>query len=205
MKKVLVTAALMVASSSSFAAGGYAGFDIGWAIQDQEDDARELAQYLANASSNTVNYTYDNGTFVGRLYGGWKGDSNLGFELGYFQSGDLSANFRGTYSGSPASVSTDISASGFDMSGLYWVDDNIHLKAGLHQSEIEATVSLAAFGGTGTASASEDGMGWLVGAGYDSEINKDLSWRASWTYYAKLGGESDSDAHVFSVGLNTKF
>jgi len=205
MKKVLMTAALMVASSSSFAAGGYAGVEIGWSSQDQEAQARETAQYLANASGNTVNYTYDTGVAIGRIYGGWKGDSNLGVEVGYFQSGDLNSTYNGSYGGSAATVTTDVSASGLDLSALYWVDESVYLKAGMHSSKVEGTVNATVLNGSASYSAEDSGTGWLIGAGYEGAVSDAVNWRASYSYYGKLGGESDNDAHVFSVGIGTKF
>jgi hypothetical protein len=197
MKKVLVTAALMVASSSSLAAGGYAGFDLGWANADQEDSVRTVNQALANQTGSTSRATYDTGAAIGRIYGGWKSDNNFGVEVGYFASDDLDA----TYVSGGTTLTSAVSTDGFDLSGLVWIDDNIHLKAGVHSSDVDATLA----GPGGQINGSSSGTGWLVGAGYDGAINESLSWRAGYTYYAKLGGDSDNTMHMFAVGINTKF
>ncbi len=205
MTKIALAAALAMGATAANAAG-YVGFDAGWASIDQKPSVDEIGQALADASGHTVNAVYDQSTSVGRVFAGWNVAQGVDIELGYLQSGDLSATYTGTTAGGAAfSVNTDLSASGFDVAAVWWPTENIFLKGGAHSMEVEGNLTANVSGTSATYSTSESGTGLLVGVGYEGALSKDINWRAAYTYYDSLGGMSDANAHNYTVGLKMKF
>ncbi len=54
---------------------------------------------------------------------------------------------------------------------------------------------------TGSGNTNQTGTGFLVGAGYDLPIDKNIAGRFGCSFYNQPGGLSGADAHVLTVGL----
>jgi hypothetical protein len=206
-KRILLGAAVSLAAVSASAQqfSPALGVEGGWASIDQESRARSNAQLIANASGQTTTYTYDRGTFAGRLFLGMPMSKDFEVELGYFMTGSLDS----TYTIAGASATESFTASGFDASFVIKPEsfNGLFVKAGMHRSEVEGEAS-ATIGGTRyVITASESGSSWLVGGGYAWQLgnDKDLLARVTYTFYNKLGGMSDGDASVFAFGIMKRF
>ena len=68
------------------------GVELGWT--PVEIEAEKTAQAIANASGSTVLTEYDKGAFVGRAFGEYGISSNLGVEVGYFQTSGAGATYK---------------------------------------------------------------------------------------------------------------
>ena len=153
--------------------------------------AEETAQQLANLSGSTVTYTYDEATWIGRLFADYELNPELSIEAGFFFTGSLDA----TYTISGASASEGYDARGLDLAAVFKSDD-AYFKAGMHSSELNGNASLTIGGTTYNVSETISGSGYLVGAG----INIDDT-RVGLTYYADVGGDGDSDMTVLTYGI----
>jgi hypothetical protein len=179
---------------------GYVGFEAGLAFADINADA--TAQLLANASGETVSYSYDTSALTGRLSLGYWFEDNFAFEIGAFATGDLNA----TYVGTTFTASENFSASGLDFAILLSPSDNgWFFKGGMHSSELasDAAVNFIGFSLSGTATVS--GTGGLFGFGYDWEDSSGDFARLSYTFYDSLGGVSGSEMGLLSVSYNLGF
>lgn len=217
MKKILrYTAVLTVlVSSTAFAAelnkltsGVYGGVDVGYGRV--ETDAAEVAQALSAAAGETVTYSYDKGVGVGRIYLGYMVNENIATEIGYFASTKLDVN----YSSAHGLANENAKASGGDISILLRPSvstglNNAFLRLGAQYSKVDASANLAYNDGftsaTYSAQGSYTGAGFLVGAGYDAPIDKNMSARVSYTYIDRLGGWSGANVNLLSAGLKVDF
>jgi hypothetical protein len=146
--------------------------------------AEETAQSLANASGSTVTYKYDEATWQGRIFADMEVTPEVHVEIGYFLTGSLDA----TYTISGASATEGYNAMGIDLAAVIYRDD-IFFKAGMHSSELEGNAKLT-IGGT------ISGTGYLVGGGMQVDDS-----RFGLTYYADVGGDTDSDMVNIYYGL----
>ena len=163
------------------------GIELGWTPIDIE--AEETAQAIANASGSTVTVEYDTGAFVGRAFGEYGFSSNLGIEVGFFQTSGAGA----TYKIGADSASEEYDIHGLDLSAVFKSPEGFFGKVGLHQSTIDGSANVTIGGTSYSATASKTGTGALIGAGIDVD---DL--RYSFTHYADVGG-LDTNMSFFSV------
>ena len=163
------------------------GVELGWTPIDIE--AEETAQAIANASGSTVTVEYDTGAFVGRAFGEYGVFSNLGIEVGYFQTSGAGA----TYKIGANSASEEYDIHGLDLSAVFKSPEGFFGKLGLHSSTIDGSAKVTIGGTSYSATASKTGTGALIGAGIDIE-----HVRYSFTHYADVGG-LDTSMSFFSV------
>jgi hypothetical protein len=185
-------AALML--SQAQAQGLYVGADVGYA---RTEAASESAQRLANAARSTV--TYNEGVAVGRIFGGYRLAPIAAVEVGGFYSSDLEFDIAGQQN--PV---VTLATRGVDFSVLFntagaGLLDNFFIRAGGHYSSAETEVPQANF------SRTQDGGGYLVGAGYDASFGGGFSVRLGYTRYGQLAGADDFDADYFSAGIKYSF
>lgn len=195
---LLLTSTWLIQSAR--AEGGYLGLEAGLAFADINADA--TAQALANASGQTVVYTYDSATFTGRLAAGFKFNEMFSAEIGYFATGDIGA----TYTGTTFSAVENFSANGFDFALLiHPASEGFFVKLGAHSSEVEGEIGVLTplFNVTGTASVS--GTGMLFGLGYDWSMGENDFLRASYTFYDEIGGLKNTEIGLLSVSYNIGF
>jgi opacity protein-like surface antigen len=204
MKKLLIAATLATLPMLALAEGPYGGADIGYARVDTK--APETAQYLANLAGETVSYTYDRAAVVGRAFAGYQFNENIALEAGYFSTGDLSNK----YTSASGAATEDYRGRGGDLSFLLRPSvtsgmNNAFLRLGGHYSEVDGDASVrfstTTYSLTGSGNANQTGTGFLVGAGYDLPIDKNIAGRFGYSFYNQLGGLSGADAHVLTVGL----
>jgi hypothetical protein len=112
-------------------------------------------------------------------------------EIGYFLTGSLDA----TYTISGASATEGYNAMGIDLAAVIYRDD-IFFKAGMHSSELEGNAKLTIGGTTYNVSETISGTGYLVGGGMQVDDS-----RFGLTYYADVGGDTDSDMVNIYYGL----
>lgn len=153
--------------------------------------AEETAQSLANASGSTVTYEYDEATWQGRIFADMEVTPEVHVEIGYFLTGSLDA----TYTISGASATEGYNAMGIDLAAVIYRDD-IFFKAGMHSSELEGNAKLTIGGTTYNVSETISGSGYLVGGGMQVDDS-----RFGLTYYADVGGDTDSDMVNIYYGL----
>ena len=153
--------------------------------------AEETAQTLANASGSTVTYEYDEATWQGRIFADMEVTPEVHVEIGYFLTGSLDA----TYTISGASATEGYNAMGIDLAAVIYRDD-IFFKAGMHSSELEGNAKLTIGGTTYNVSETISGSGYLVGGGMQVDDT-----RFGLTYYADVGGDTDSDMVNIYYGL----
>jgi len=153
--------------------------------------AEETAQTLANLSGSTVSYSYDEATWMGRLFADYSFTPEISAEVGYFFTGGLDA----TYTISGASASETYDAMGVDAAAVIKSDD-LFFKIGMHSSELNGAASLTIGGTKYNVSDSISGTGYLAGAGIEMDNS-----RFGLTYYSDMGGNSDSDMTFLYYGI----
>ncbi|MBT5440206.1 MAG: hypothetical protein HOI06_08355 [Pelagibacteraceae bacterium] len=163
------------------------GIELGWTPIDIE--AEETAQAIANASGSTVTVEYDTGAFVGRAFGEYGVSSNLGIEVGYFQTSGAGA----TYKIGADSASEEYDIHGLDLSAVFKSPEGFFGKVGLHSSTIDGSANVTIGGTSYSATASKTGTGALLGAGIEFD-----DVRYSFTHYADVGG-LDTSMSFFSA------
>ena len=217
MKNLLTYTAVLTAlvSSTAFGAdsnkptsGIYGGVDVGYS--KVETGAAETAQILANLAGETVTYSYDTGTGVGRIYLGSAVNENIAAEIGYFGSTTVDVK----YSSAHGLANESVKAKGVDISILLRPSvstglNNAFIRLVAQYSKVDGGANLAYINGgttvTYSAQGSASGTGFLVGVGYDAPIDKNMSARVSYTYIDSLGGLSDANVNLFSAGLKVDF
>ena len=165
------------------------GFEGGLVYADMR--AEETAQALANASGSTVTYTYDEATWIGRVFADMPLSSEMSVEVGFFLTGSLDA----TYTISGASATEGYDARGVDAAAVFKSDD-VFFKVGMHRSELEGVASLTIGGTTYNVSETISGTGYLVGGGLELDGS-----RIGLTYYSDVGGDGDSDMTMLYYGV----
>ncbi|MDA9177627.1 hypothetical protein N9O17_00665 [Candidatus Pelagibacter sp.] len=164
------------------------GVELGWT--PIEIEAEKTAQAIANASGSTVLTEYDKGAIVGRLFGEYGISSNLGVEVGYFQTSGAGATYK--IGADSASETYDIS--GIDIAAVFKSPEGMFGKVGMHSSTIDGAANVTIGSTSYVATASKTGAGALIGGGFESG-----NTRYSITHYADIGG-IDTSATFFAVG-----
>lgn len=216
MKNILLASAILTAlvSSNAFAEvankpsnGMYGGIDIGYGRV--KTGVAQTAQYLANDINEDVTATYDKGVGVGRVYLGYTINENIATEIGFFGSTKHHTNYSST------NGLGDISAKarGGDISVLLRPSvstglNNAFLRLGAQYSKIDESGDFVHNDGvtiTTYSTTNEKGSGFLIGAGFDAPIDKNMNARISYTYMDNLGGLSGANVNLLSVGLKFDF
>jgi hypothetical protein len=191
MKKLLLTILIVFGFSNvTYAEEGQFrfGVELGWT--PVEIEAEKTAQAIANASGSTVLTEYDKGAFVGRAFGEYGISSNLGVEVGYFQTSGAGATYK--IGADSASESYDIH--GVDFSAVFKSPEGLFGKVGIHSSTIDGSANVTIGSTSYAATASKTGTGALIGGGIESG-----NTRYSITHYADIGG-IDTSATFFAAG-----
>ena len=157
------------------------GVEGGLTFADMRAD--ETAQIIANLSGSTVNYEYDEATWMGRLFADYAFTNELHMEVGYFLTGSLDA----TYKIASDQATESYNAMGID-AALVVHQDAAFFKAGMHSSELNGDASITIGSTTYAVSETISGTGFLVGGGLEVDDS-----RYGLTYYSDMGGDADSD------------
>lgn len=214
MRRLLVLIpALLVAGTVHAEEGKRAYGVIEYGITRIENAEAELGSLFRNGLGGSAAVTQDTSAGIGRLLFGLRISPQTAFEYGYFSSQKFGARVAGTSGAGNAYTSTlDIKATGFDVAFVWspmavnYGDNGLYLKAGAHSSKVETDWTISGAGGTvPLLSTKESGMGTLFGAGYDWRLADNAFIKTGVNRYLKLGGDSDFDATVYSIGVGINF
>jgi hypothetical protein len=192
MKKILlIFSMLLFISNVGNAEEGKLRFgaEVGWSPIELE--AKETAQSIANALGETVTTEYDEGVFVGRLFGEYGVSSNMAVEAGYFQTSSATA----TYKAASGKASESYDVSGIDLALVLTSSEGFFGKVGMHSSTVEGVASVVIGSTSVNATGSADGTGMLFGGGFEVD-----NTRYAITQYSDVGG-IDTDLTFFSIGF----
>lgn len=213
-KKLTAVAALITVLGAAQAQSNtpekfYGGLEVGRASVANETGP--LTSALVSEVGGSASATQDSSINDYRIFGGYKLNENVNFELGYVQTSSLGLNFSGVSGGSSAYTgSATQKFSGFDYSVLLrpnvstgW--NNMFFRVGGHS--LKGSVDVTINGGGGSASVTDkfSGTGTLFGLGYDLNVAKNVDVRVSVNRLNKIAGRSDSDATIYSLGVLTRF
>jgi hypothetical protein len=214
MKRLFVLIpALLVAGTVHAQEGKRTYGVIEYGVTRIENQAAEFGSFFLNAVGGSVAVTQDTSAGIGRLLFGLRISPQTAFEFGYFSSQKFGARVAGTSGAGNAYTSTlDIKTTGFDVAFVWspmavnYGDSGLYLKAGAHSSKVEFDWTISGAGGTAPLLSSKDsGVGTVFGAGYDWRLADNAFIKTGVNRYLKLGGDSDLDATVYSVGVGINF
>ena len=175
MKKILLAsliAALPAIAIAADSSGPYIGAEAGYAKLQSSDG----------------------GVAVGRFFGGYTVNENVGVELGLFRTADVDYIYPTT--------TVSVHAYGVDASVLLRPSistglNGLFVRVGAHYDDVNASATNGRW-------ADKWGGGFMLGAGYDAKITDNLSARISYSYLDNVAG-SDYSANVGNLGLQYKF
>lgn len=210
MKKSILLLGILAIAHTAQAQTTAREFSIGvegsynWAKNESNFDIPGMISNSAFSSSSIHAGGY-------RIFLGYDLNENIAFELGYFGSGNFNTNGSAnvTVQGTtlPLSVNASTKITGGDLSAIYKFTQGLpglFLKAGATQSKARTSVNLASVGNI-SIDDSENGMGYLLGVGYEKNLTTNLDGRIAYTLYKNLGGQSDQSMSTISLGLKYRF
>jgi hypothetical protein len=210
MKKILL-ASLLTLPVMAIAAdnqGPYAGVEVGYTRIDNA--AQQTANNLVGAVGGSAAVTSDSGMAIGKLFAGYQFTENFSAEIGAYRTSDFDMKAAGISSGGTAYTASS-STSIYGVEGSFLIRPNVSTglnglfgRFGGHWDKAESDVSAAGAGATATGNYWVSGSGFLAGAGYDVNVDKNLTGRVSYTYYDSVAG-TDAYANVGSLSLMYKF
>lgn len=189
-------------SMSSAVAQTYAGAEGGAAFVDL--NAQSTAQTIANATGQTTTVRYDRSALAGRAFIGEKLNDTLALEVGAFIAGSLKAN----YANALGTASESYDAKGLDLSVKARIPDTgIFVRGGVHYSEVRGSAFVTLNGTTYASTGTRSGTGFLAGVGYEDKLGAadDLFWSIEYRYMNRIGGESDVNANLLTMGIRKNF
>jgi hypothetical protein len=215
MKRLALIGGLIVLTISSNAFSqnsipklAYGGFEAGWA--SAVDGKQSVANSLVSTFGGVANVSQDSGAFMGRIFGGYNFTDNVGAEIGYTQSGNLTTNASGVSgNGIPYTAKGEVSVHGLDYALILrpnistgW--NGIFFKLGGTSLTEDAKVALTAFSTSASASNSISGAGTIVAIGYDFPTTYNVNSRVSYSNLTSIAGTSDTTS-ILSLGFVVKF
>lgn len=184
MKKTILTAIILAASSASYADNGYMGFGIGQASNDA-------------CSDQPANSSCTDSKTVGRVIGGYQFNSNFAIEGAYASLGEAELKDLN----SSAKVEIDGSAFSLSLIGIAPLSDNwaLYGKAGMGRWNVDLSVN----DGAGTSVSGDDsGTDPVFGAGLMWTIDKGSNLRFEFERQT-VGLEDASDGFFEDVDVDT--
>lgn len=210
MKKILL-ASLLTIPLVGFAAdnqGPYIGLEVGYTRID--DAAQQTANDLVRVLGGSATVRSDTSMAIGKIFAGYQFTENFSAEIGAYRTSDFDMSASGVTSGSAAyTASSSTNVYGVEGSLLLRPSvstglNGLFVRAGGHWDKAETDVTASANGGSATGNYWVSGSGFLAGAGYDVNVDKNLTGRVSYTYYDSVAG-TDAYANVGSISLMYKF
>lgn len=131
-----------------------------------------------------------------KVFGGYRINRHFAVEASYINWGEASVS-GGTFLGVPTSGRGEATSLGVAAVGILPVSDRFYLfgKIGMLSTDVEVSVNVGGFPGTGSESETEAHFG--LGAGFN--ITRNLSLRGEW----ERG--DDIKADMMSIGLQYRF
>ena len=209
MKKILLASLLLlpVLAIAADNQGPYVGVEVGYTRID--DAAQQTANDLVRSLGGSAIVTADSGVALGKLFAGYQFNENIGAEIGAYRTSDFDMRAAGVTGGSAAYTGTSsTSVYGAEASLLLRPSvstglNGLFVRFGGHWDRAEQDASIAG-GVNGFASRWRSGTGFLAGAGYDINVDKNMTGRIGYTYLDSVAG-SDAYANVGSLSLMYKF
>ena len=210
MKKILL-ASLLTLPVMAFAAdnqGPYLGLEVGYTRID--DAAQQTANDLVRVLGGSATVRSDTSMAIGKIFAGYQFTENFSAEIGAYRTSDFDMSASGVTSGSAAYTASS-STNVYGVEGSFLVRPSVStglnglfVRAGGHWDKAETDISASSNGGSATGNYWVSGSGFLAGAGYDVNVDKNLTGRVSYTYYDSVAG-TDAYANVGSIALMYKF
>ena len=210
MKKILLASllALPVMAIAADNQGPYVGLELGYTRID--DAAQQTANDLVGALGGSATVRSDTGMAIGKVFAGYQFTENFSAEIGAYRTSDFDMSASGV-TRAPAAYTATSTTNVYGVEGSFLLRPSVStglnglfLRAGGHWDKAESDVSASANGATSTGNYWVSGTGFLAGAGYDVNVDKNLTGRVSYTYYDSVAG-TDAYANVGSVSLMYKF
>ena len=210
MKKILLASllALPVMAIAADNQGPYVGLELGYTRID--DAAQQTANDLVGALGGSATVRSDTGMAIGKVFAGYQFTENFSAEIGAYRTSDFDMSASGITRGAAAYTATS-TTNVYGVEGSFLLRPSVStglnglfLRAGGHWDKAESDVSASANGASATGNYWVSGTGFLAGAGYDVNVDKNLTGRVSYTYYDSVAG-TDAYANVGSVALMYKF
>jgi opacity protein-like surface antigen len=210
MKKLLIASLLSMPLISIAAEnqGPYLGLEVGYTRID--DAAQQTANDLVRVLGGSATVRSDTSMAIGKIFAGYQFTENFSAEIGAYRTSDFDMSASGVTSGSAAYTATS-STNVYGVEGSFLVRPSVStglnglfVRAGGHWDKAETDVTASANGGSATGNYWVSGSGFLAGAGYDVNVDKNLTGRVSYTYYDSVAG-TDAYANVGSISLMYKF
>lgn len=208
MKKIFIVASMSLAAVAN-AAGFYGG--IGYGVSSVAEDIDDFNTNMVSMLGGQINSTQSKAINNLRLIGGYKFNENVAMEMGYVQTSKLSLTFTGTDRNSTAyNGKANASFSGLDVAVVLRPNvasgyNGLFGTIGMHNYKVKRSLSFNYGGTTSTENSSDSGTGALFGVGYDWKVDKNLDMRLSVTRLKSVGGDSESNATNFTIGLLKNF
>lgn len=210
MKKLLIASLLSMPLISIAAEnqGPYLGLEVGYTRID--DAAQQTANDLVRVLGGSATVRSDTSMAIGKIFAGYQFTENFSAEIGTYRTSDFDMSASGVTSGSAAYTASS-STNVYGVEGSFLVRPSVStglnglfVRAGGHWDKAETDVTASANGGSATGNYWVSGSGFLAGAGYDVNVDKNLTGRVSYTYYDSVAG-TDAYANVGSISLMYKF
>lgn len=146
--------------------------------------------------------------FIGKAYLGWNFDTTNIFsvELGYFES--AVSNASGSILGVPVTGWSKVRGGDLVLLARPLANhglEHFFIRAGGHYSQVKAGATAFGWGGSASITGTDDGVGWLAGAGFDIPITESISARAAYGFYGAFAGVKGIEANVITGGFQFKF
>jgi OOP family OmpA-OmpF porin len=188
MKRTAIALALTLAAGT--AAAQEAGFYLGASVGQSK-----VSNGGCEGASGGI--TCEDTDTAFKVFGGYQFNRNIALELGYSDRlAKLSASGFGT--------SAEVTVSAFEIVAVpsLPLSENFSLygKVGVYAASTEARSS---FGAT----ADDSNTGGTIGLGVAYHFNKNITARADWQRYAKVGGDNvgEADIDTLNIGLLFRF
>ena len=157
----------------------------GLAFADVSETANTNGQLLADALGQTVTVKYDRASWMGRMASGYEIANSVSLEFGYFMTGDIDIE----YSIPGAKVTESYNGNGLDFAlKLDFEDSGAFLKAGMHNSDLNAKATVTLSGSTvASAAATASGTGPLIGGGFEQKSSNGEITYWGYDFYMNIG------------------
>lgn len=152
-----------------------------------------------------IGFSCDDTDTAARIFGGYKLNKNVAFEVGYADLGK--AHGSGVLFGIPTTAEWKATAWDFVFVGILPLNPQFSLlgKVGVTSWSLDANITAT---GVGTATDSPTGTDTTYGVGVQWDINNQFGLRGEWQHYSNIGDANttgQSDADVMSVSALMKF
>ena len=185
----------------------YAGAELGLPLGSEQ--ATSFSQGLISRLGGTATTTESGSVQIGKIFGGYKAQENIGIEIGIFQSTKSTLQFTGTsilsYSGTAHNSVYGLNYSTLLRPNIASGWNHVFFRLGGHWTRLEATSTIIGFRSPISTSTINTGSGILYGLGYEGTLDKNIDWRVQFTRSNSVAGISRNNTSVISFGILKNF